>query len=52
VTYVPVATVVNFNTNHVVVPPVPFPGIPFNIDGFEPPVASTQASTRPGRSQM
>jgi len=32
--YAAVATVVNFNTSNIVVPPVPFPGIPFNIDGY------------------
>jgi hypothetical protein len=33
--YDDVATVVNFNTSTVVVPPLPVPGIPFNIDGFD-----------------
>jgi len=32
--YVPVATVENFNTTNVIVPPLPFPGIPFVIDGY------------------
>lgn len=33
--YFAVATVVNFNTLDVVVPPVPLPGIPFVIDGHQ-----------------
>ncbi len=32
--YVAVGSVVNFNTTSLIVPPVPIPGIPFNIDGF------------------
>ncbi len=32
--YVQVATVVNFNTSGVIVPPSPLPGIPFVIDGY------------------
>ena len=32
--YVPIATVVNFNTRNVVVQPVPIAGIPFEIDGY------------------
>jgi hypothetical protein len=32
--YEATATVVNFNTGNVIVPPLPFPGIPFNIDGY------------------
>ncbi|MBW2287033.1 MAG: hypothetical protein JRG90_04330 [Deltaproteobacteria bacterium] len=32
--YSAVATVVNFNTGSVIVPPLLFPGIPFNIEGY------------------